>query len=143
MRRLVLIALTAFAGLSACTYECNATNCADGCCGANGVCYAGGSDGGGSDTYCGLGGAACQDCAAQQQTCNAGTCGVACVMGAHCEKSSDCCSTQICWNPNPELGNGECTHCRAGGDSCVYNEDCCGYPGLRCDRPDGVNFICR
>lgn len=138
MRTPVLLALATIAGLSACTYECNASNCADGCCGENGVCYVRGGD-----AFCGLDGLACQDCRADQRICSNGACGIPCVRGSSCETSSDCCSTLICWKSSPGLSQGECSSCRGPGESCSLNEDCCGYPSQRCQRPDGFNFICR
>lgn len=138
MRSPVLLALVALAALPACTYECDAANCADGCCGDNGVCHVAGGD-----AFCGLGGAACQDCGAQQLTCGAGTCEVACVQGAPCETSSDCCSSLFCWKSSPGQSQGECSPCRRSGESCSLNEDCCGFPSHRCQRPDGIHFVCR
>ncbi len=130
MRALALSAwamVTLFAG---CTYECNGSNCSDGCCGANGVCYVGGSD-----QFCGLQGASCQDCGAQQKVCGGGVCDVACVADSPCETRLDCCAKHLCVD-------GRCVACRSSGQSCFHHEDCCAYPAQTCQQ---YNFawVCR
>jgi len=127
MRTLVLLAWAPLL-LSACTYECNAANCADGCCGENGVCYVGGSD-----RYCGEGAVACQDCSAKQQSCKAGRCETPCVKGAPCQTRADCCSAYICVNQ-------ACTTCLLSEAVCTDKGDCCA-PN-KC-VPAVVDYRCR
>lgn len=121
MRSLVLWACALITLLPGCSYDCNASNCADGCCGANGVCYVGGTD-----ESCGLGGAACQDCSAAGQICGRGKCGLKCVEGLACEKKADCCDELICWEKS-------CAPCRWRGESCASSEECCGHDPTNID----------
>ena len=132
MRMLALCALALVTVLEGCAYECNATNCADGCCGGGGVCYVGGKD-----PYCGLNGAACQDCSAQQRICGEGVCGLDCVLDSPCKSKDDCCADYLCFEE-------KCTKCRGGGATCWHKEECCGFPLQLCERPAPyLPFVCR
>ncbi|MGC4117741.1 MAG: hypothetical protein QM765_24930 [Myxococcales bacterium] len=135
MRTLALYAWVLTGLLASCSYECNASNCADGCCGANGVCYVGGGD-----PYCGLKGAACQDCGAQGLLCNsAGTCEKRCDRNASCSDEEDCCPLFTCFQQ-------KCVYCLDVGSICEHGPNCCGYNGTptgRQCRPSGINAICK
>ncbi|MHB8878296.1 MAG: hypothetical protein ACYC8T_31760, partial [Myxococcaceae bacterium] len=94
---------------------CNPTTCPTGCCDATGTCQAGGSG-----SACGVGGAACETCAATQG-CVGGAC--ACTA-ASC--SSGCCTGTTCVAP----GSQSASQCGTGGLSC---SSCASDPqGLAC-----------
>ncbi|MBI5543293.1 MAG: hypothetical protein HY901_05355 [Deltaproteobacteria bacterium] len=132
MLRFTLLSLTVLLSLSSCSYDCNSSNCADGCCGEHGVCYVGGPD-----KACGLLGAACVDCSASGTSCAKGACVVSCQAGRSCRSKADCCATHFCVN-------GECESCRIQGEVCsIPGAACC--EKLDCERPfsTSTTWTCR
>ena len=67
--------------------QCNQQNCPKGCC-AGDVCVT--SE---TDTQCGIGGLACNDCTQKGQSCNAGTC----VSPCNAQTCVGCCQAGTCY----------------------------------------------
>jgi hypothetical protein len=116
------VALASLCALAAC-YQCNAENCALGCC-AEGICWVDGAD-----TKCGLSGNDCVDCTQTGEACFSNDhCAVDNGGGASdggdclaqgCLQDSDCCSGSIC------LSGGACGPCVQSKASCGADSDCC------------------
>ena len=128
--QLVLVALIAGpAALSlACgTRQCNATNCQDGCCDAEGMCWVGGSD-----DYCGQGGHACIDCSASGMRCK--ETGTACCgqTGNSCSSDANCCEGAYSFDKfycESRDGGSTCQACKSYGQ-CAESRECC--PSYTC-----------
>ena len=91
--------------------SCNPTNCAKGCCTADGKCV-----GGVDQTACGIGGLLCKGCGASE-TCEAGKC----TPGAKCGPNN-CTGDSCCFNDECVSGTGA-TACGANGAAC---QNCAG-----------------
>ncbi|MGH7296925.1 MAG: hypothetical protein ACRELB_18440 [Polyangiaceae bacterium] len=87
---------------------CNAKTCPSGCCDAHANCLPGNLD-----SFCGAGGAACQDCAA----------------------SSESCSKQICIAVSPTCNASTCLGCcdQAGACQAGFIDAQCGQSGASCE----------
>jgi hypothetical protein len=114
---------------------CNTETCSDGCCSEDGRCYVGGSD-----SYCGLGGNACESCWEGSKTCVSGVCRgcdpVTCPNG--CCTTSGFCETNVgdyacgagggaCTScaTNQACRSGACTACSSYGSPCTSSAQCC------------------
>lgn len=148
-RGLVLAFVLALAP-SCSTWECNADNCSDGCCDAEGVCQVGNPD-----DVCGLRGAACRNCSAQKNAmCTAGQCVPRCTPqscpNGCCDEFGDCRGFSAQTSFTCGRGGAACVECNARGGSytqsceegvcctnflspCTSSAECC--PGYSC-QPD-------
>lgn len=111
-----LVALAAALLCTSCSYECNATSCASGCC-DKGLCFEGSHETRG--VQCGSTPAPAT-CVNTYGACNPGI-GLFCCTGRYCDRE-------------------KCDTCSVRGDDCSrtpYSAPCC--PGLSCELKPGFS----
>ncbi|MFO0663387.1 MAG: hypothetical protein U0174_05520 [Polyangiaceae bacterium] len=146
--------------------KCNPTNCTGDSCCFNDECVPGTGD-----TACGVGGAACQNCAGNNQTCSAGKCVAPTCSPATCPNG--CCQAGFCVTGTQDDACGKgglaCNDCSANGRVCGAGNVCqvpcnaqtcgngccegntcragfgdarCGSGGAQCDNCTAKNQTC-
>lgn len=119
------------------TPTCNATNCAKGCCTADGTCV-----GGVDQTACGTGGSLCKGCG-NNETCEAGKC----TPSAKCGPAN-CTGDSCCFNDECVPGTGA-TACGSNGAACQncagQNQSCTAGKCVQplCDAASCPNGCCQ
>jgi hypothetical protein len=137
MTRCLAVAIALLA--AGCQHVCDASNCPDGCCGEDGLCWVDNTQ-----DRCGLGGAACQACSfsalctagACIPKCNATNCTNGCcnefgqcdqVTDISCGMAGSTCS--VCGSAQHCDNAGRCSACGMYQARCTADADCClGHP---------------